>query len=322
MSLSEILTPSFVKQQFLQQVRTTDKKGNELPESFYQVFIDSSIDQLEAELSIVLTGSPYAEHTERKDSFDWYSSTWYLKDLIRRPIAQVTWFGVQYGNFPEAEIPLSWFMLRDHIGGVFQVTLGPGSYALPPFPFLSGFGMGRQYDPAWIRVKYIAGFVKPLSGLFTTTAGTTAVVVAPATGETVSDILRDTKAGGWIKIGTDPTVYQVRGVTSTQVILATPAAMSQASVSALAYAYDPMLVETAGILATIPILETIAAYLYGGPGIAGKSLGIDGMTQSKPLAVAPGRGVYSALQQTYLDRATANMEALMRRYDRVKLFAL
>lgn len=324
MSMAEIITPCWLWSSYLRGIRDTDKAGNKLPESFTQIAIDAAIDWLEGRTNLVLTGSHEAEHTERKDSFDWYAETWYLMNLLKRPIATVTEFSVQYGNFTPAVIPTNWLIVRDPMFGKFQLTLGPGSYTLPPFPFPPGlsFGMGRHYDPAWIRVKYIAGFVKALSALATTTEGSSAVTLSPLTGSTSTDVLRDVKSGHYVRIGTDPRLYRVAGVTSTTMRLSEPAFVAQSNVAIIVYGYDPMLLETAAMVAADKIMEIVGTWVLGGPAVAAKSLSIDSMQQHKPYAVAPGRGPYAALQATYRDRVDENLETLARRYAYTQVFAI
>lgn len=323
MALSEILTPCYLKQVFLQQVRDTDKNGVPLPDAFYQAFIDGAISQLEFNLDIDLTGSSVEPHTQRIDTFDFFADTWFLSNLKKRPIASIVSFGLQYGNFPVADVGLGWFFLRDHVHGIFQTTVGPGAFTLPafPFPFL-GFRTGAQYNPGWINVKYISGFVRPLNALFSTTQGSPVVAVGIKPPATEVMIANDIKAGHWIKIGTDPKLYQVGAATSQQITLREPSRTTQTSVTALAYAYDPIMVNVAAWLAAIPILETIANYIYGGPGIAGKSLSADSFSQSKPYAVSPGKSVYAAMEDRYKQLADNAIADLRRHYDRVQVFAI
>ncbi len=319
MSMADIITPCWLKQRFLQQVRTTDRQGKELPDEFFQQAIDGGISGLEHDLDIVLTGSPAAKHTQRLDAYYWSAEDFYLSGLSLRPVAEITKFSLQYGNYPPAEVNTSWIVMRDPIAGRFNIRPGPGAYTMPQYPF-AGFTLGGAVlvsTPDQIRMEYRAGFVKTLACTAATTKGTTDVTITLPTDGVAEDVLLYCKTGFHVRIGDDTTVYRVaRVVDETKIVLDKAAASTQTDVAVVCYMYEPLLLETAAMLAAVPLLEQIANYLYGGPGIGGKSLGVDSMHQSKSLAAAPGKSVYAAMEAVYTERAEANRLKLMRRYER------
>jgi len=320
MSMADILTPCWLKAYYLQQVRTTDKQGKELPEMFWQQAIDGGISALELDLDLVLTGSPDTVHTQRIDAQYWSAEDFYLNGLTLRPVAEVTKFSLQYGNYPAAEINTNWVVLRDPIAGRFNLRPGPGAYTMPQYPF-AGFTLGGpvlQVTPDQIRMEYKAGFLKTLPCTVTTEAGSTDVAVTLDTDATAAtDYLPFIKTGFHVRIGDDETLYRVsKARDATKIVLSTAAAATQTDVEVVVYMYEPLLLETAAMLAAVPLLEQIANWVYGGPGIGGKSLGVDAMHQSRVLAVAPGKSVYAAMIDVYRTRGEENRLRLMRRYER------
>lgn len=329
MSLSHILTPEWLQARYLQQIPCKDRQGKAFPRSLYLTPIYAAIDGLQKAVGIDLTGHADAVCDIRLDSLNWHSEMWYLNDLPWRPIAKMRAFKIQYGNFDPAEIDLSWFVLRDRFNAQFNIMLGPGAFQLPalqtPIGYTTGLGTGRVLDVGRLRFYYTSGFVLNLPAMATVEEGTTEVTLTPttpATGEVATDVVSFLKPGHYVRFGSDKNVYLVVWVDATSLTLDAPVTTTHTNVTLQGYTYDPVLYETAAMMASIPIMEVIGTFLYGAPAVSGKSLSLDAMSQGKSYAVAPGKGPFAALKATYQEAIEKNLAALMRTYDRIRVFTV
>lgn len=328
MSLAHIITPAWLRTNYMAGIPTKTKTGVVFDDRVFSPVIYSAVDSLEKRLDLTLTGHAEALHEERLDTMKFHGELWHLNNLGKRPIAKVRKFQAQYGNYPPSELSLSWFMLRDHVQGRMQVTLGPGAFQLPsmqtPAGLHMGLGTGRPIDYGFLRFDYVSGFVLNLPATATAVEGSTTVTLTPTTpaeGEVARDVVTWLKPGHHVRLGTDRRILQVAFVDPTSIELVDPSPFSVTNATLQGYTYDASLIETAAMIAAIPLLDVIGNFILGAPATAGKHLGVDALTQGKVYAVAPGKGPFAAMQNTYREALAANLEALLRRYERIQVFS-
>ena len=161
MAFTDVFTPQWLKDRYLFGVDLTDDSGNPYPDALYNAAIASSVQILEAELDLVLTGT--TTYTDRVDANMADSDSFFLTRLAKRPVWSVSAIAVQFGDHPQGQLPASWALVREPLSG--QVQIMPGKELSFTLTYNGGFPLfgyesliPRRYTPGWFNFSYSAGY--------------------------------------------------------------------------------------------------------------------------------------------------------------------
>jgi hypothetical protein len=314
MPITDIITPEYMKNAVLPTVRFVSRDGVPVGDDFFLRMVDNAVGEVEEMTGLTLRTDHRKLHEERHDSLEWHDETFYLKKTLRRPLQRVEKISIVWANFPGYALEPERTLLRSNKYGQVQIVPGP-TLSSHPF-FLTYWGVGwndrPEYMPGLIKIDFYAGFDKLLAGTHSVSANSNTVTV---TNDTTS-VAYGLEVGQWVKIGgqvrrissvVDGSTYKVNGVfTSTY------------SGDAIHLSYPSTALAAVSALAAIPMLSMAGSLVYGA-GVTGKSLSIDGMSQSKGL---DPRGPYANWQKELRAVADNAMRALHADYTPVRGFSV
>lgn len=320
-SLYDILTPSWVRNTYLAGVDLTDDLGTSFEDQTVLIGIRQAIAQIEQRLSIVVDSVEITE--ERKDLHTdqrWQYWPFYLEHC---PVQRVTDFRCRYGQVLNQPIPTSWLTIVSKEHGRLHVT--PSNEQIQQMATMLGTPFifwNSGFAPGFFVFSYIAGFVV-YTGTVTVPIGATSAAVTFATDETfaaadyyaVTDLVSPDPADASII----PSAVQR---TSTGMTLQ----LSRAPTHALTirwYVTDipDNMRHLIGMMAAMHPL-TIAGDLVLGAGVASRSIGIDGLSQSISTTKAGAMGgAFAARMKAYREESERTMEAIRGRYKLMNMSA-
>lgn len=293
MSVLDIVTPTFLKQTYLRGARTLDKQGIELPDMYFQQYLDAAASKNALELDLPLMGNRQAVYDERYDTVEWQHESWYLRQFVHRPVIEITEFSVHYGDYPKVIIPLDWIHISSASQGQVQVIPGPGSLQYNSWMLLGiGLTTNYHYTPILAHGRYTAGFEREFGPITAVTDPAPAGGVTTFTYEGTGDLYALLPAGTWVSLGGQ--VARVKAVTSATTF--TVAKLFDAppldGATGVIYGYDSALYEVIACDAAVMYLEN-AANVFIGP-VQGKNLGMDGLSQGSNIAMSAQYSAYSS----------------------------
>jgi hypothetical protein len=277
--------------------------------------IRSAAASLERELGVVLTAHPERIYQDRLDAIEWDGETWTMKFVKPRPIVSVEAFSYQVGDHAERTIPVSWVRASEPIFGQIQIIPGKAS-AEYLGPLMYWWNTQRwRYTPLLLKIRHKAGFAHRLPNTVTTTKGSDEIVLSLHSEPTGFDEARDiySRLGDCLFIyygGTAHRIVDILNDTTVKVAdIQTTTSTYSENVYALRYTEDMR--AYIYMKAALPILEQVAAYMYGAPGVSSKSLGLDALSQGRGISTGRGYGPLSAIIEQYKAEAQSKLSALL-----------
>lgn len=313
MPITDILTPDYVKNAVTPTVRYIDREGRPVSEDAFYRAIDNAVSIVEGRTGLSLRIDHRKLVEERKDSLEWHDATWHLKKPLRRPIQSVTRLGFQYGNYDPAWLPADWVHIPSKNMGQVQIVPGPTgiNLSLSNLWFPTTWDQGAHFMAGLIKVEYYAGFDKLLEGTHTVGASSTTVTITGA-----DDLAYDFEPGQWVKLG--GTVRRISQVVDGTTYKVTHPSGTAYAGTAIHLQYPSTVLAAVGGLAGAAMLEVAGTLLYGA-GVTGKSLQMDGMSQTKGFNP---KGPYAQWRQELLEAAEKAMVALHAEYTPIRGFAI
>lgn len=315
MPVTDLVTPDYIRTTLLAGViPLVARSGLAVTDESLWAAIDDAVSKLEHEFGLALRQTRYFVREDRTRVTQFSEETYQMQTMLARPVQSVEKLSIKLGNMEWYTLPKSWVYIASKPQGVLQImpiALDEGQTTVATYraSFYSLF-MLHGYMPGIYSIDYTAGFETDLPGVHTVTDGATAVTVA---GLTSSDDLRTLmRAGDSVNLG--GTLFRVRNVTATGYTL-TAAHDGGYTGAAVAYAYDPNILQYIAYAAAIPILATLGAAIYG-YGVIGQSIRIDGLAQTKNLNP---RGPFANLIEEYKAKLDAIYEALHAHYAPVNM---
>ena len=160
MSITTVITPTFLKTNYLFGIDLTDDSGTAFPDSLFTQAIKGAAAMIEGELDISLT---YDSFDERIDAYRPDQEGFFLLNLLKRPVWEVTQLGLRFGSFQEGSVPATWALVREPLSGQIQIIPGPEATFISTYT--SGYPLygyhsltPNRYVPGWFRVVYKAGY--------------------------------------------------------------------------------------------------------------------------------------------------------------------
>lgn len=330
MAITEIVTPTWLKNNFLYGIDLTDDDGNAYPDSLYDHAIDAAVATASAEFDLELMGP--TTYVERHDTYFDHGLSYYKTHLMHRPVRTVDKLQVQYAEFESTEIPVSWVQISSDIAAQVQIVPGPealGSHMISGgIPFLGISGMvWREYTPLWWHYTYTAGFESALAGTVAASAGGTTLTgtgtkfaTPELTGNVASVPLR---VGDYVRLGVGTAPQRVSHVVSdTEIRLSATlnaAEFTGETLTVLQYPAD--ILECVGLIAAMLPLDT-AGDLILGAGISRLNVGVDGLHQEVQTTSGVENSGYGARVIQYRRRLTSLIKTIRRRYNPPKVMVL
>ncbi len=276
MPITDIITPEYLRT-YLSGVEFYNRSGHpHIPDDVFTMHINGAVSQLETELSIPLRGSVGYTTTQDLDVVDWDMSRWNLHRLPIRPANKINSITLQYSNYPSWELPKDWVVIRSREQGAIQVLPGAGNIRYLQGPWVKyAYINFNHITPAYLHINYDAGFEYVL-GTGVGDEDSKLLVITPAAD--TGPLTHRVKPGSWVIL--NGAAYQVsRLANSLTVELAKPLPADFTG-EVIHADYDSLMVSAAMASAAQPILEGLGTFLYG-PGVTSRSIGIDGLSQSK-----------------------------------------
>jgi len=161
LSITNTITASYLKQNYLYGIDLTDDNGVAYPDSLFTACINSAVSLIESDLDIVLGG--LNSYDERHDVDPGHANSYYLFQLDRRPLREVTKVYVQFGGFDKFALSNTMVHISSDIGAQVQFLPGPEFYDISNGgggqpTIVPGFLAGGSYIPLYLRFEYKAGF--------------------------------------------------------------------------------------------------------------------------------------------------------------------
>ena len=338
MAITDIITPTWLKSNYLFGIDLTDDDGNAYPDSLYQIAIDAATGIIAAEFDIELLGPN--RYMERHDTFPEHGNSFYLMTLMHRPLITVEAFNVKFGEWPQRELPVRWIQQSNPEHSQIQVVPGPegvdGVLYSGGVPFVGISGLEfRDYTPLWWMFTYTAGFECDMSGTVSVAAGETSVTGASTKflGESIE--VKDSTYGGiankpgaragyYLRIGAGNTPVRIKSVTNDTTLVLDGTINSGAEISgstATLLYYPPEVMDCVGLIASMLPLDT-AGDLIIGAGISRLNLGVDGLHQEIQTTSGVENSGYGARVIQYRRRLAMQIAALRRRYRQNKIMVM
>jgi hypothetical protein len=265
--------------------------------------INSAVAQLETELSVPLRGTIGATSTQDLDVVDWDMSRWNLHRLPIRPVNKITAIRLQYSNYPSWELPKDWVVIRSKEQGAIQVLPGAGNIRYLQGPWVKyAYINFNHITPAYLHIDYETGFESVL-GTGTIEEDSKDLTVTTEDGKTLPNRVLP---GAWIIL--NGAAYQVARVKSSFVIELSKPVTADFSGEVVLADYDSLMIGAALASASQPILESLGTFLYG-PGVTSRSIGIDGLSQSKGIRNDGPFGGWIKLNQARYEKAIEILRA-------------
>lgn len=314
MPITDIITPDYIKNAVLPTVRFVGRDGAPVVDDYFYRSIDNAVAEVEELTGLTLRTDHRRLHEERHDSLEWHDETFYLKKTLRRPLRSVEKISIVWANFPGYALEPERTLVRSNKYGQVQIVPGP-TLSSHPF-FLTYWGVGwndrPEYMPGLIKIDFYAGFDAVLLGTHNTTANSNTVTI---TNDTTSAAYK-LESGQWVKI--NGVVRRISAVVDGSTYKVSGTFPSTYSGEAVHLSYPGSALSAVSALAAIPMLSLAGTLIYGA-GVTGKSLAIDGMSQSK--GIDP-RGPYANWQKELRNAADNAMRALHSDYTPVRGFSV
>lgn len=314
MPLSDIITPDFVRNAVLPSVRFVGRDNKPIDDDYFYQEIDGAISMVEGRTSLALSVDHRKLFEERKDNLDWHDETWFLKKTLKRPIQSIYRFGFVYGNFPTDYLPADWLLASSYKMGQVQIVPGPTGLYMNTYNlwFPDAWTSGQPYLAGGIKVDYYAGFDKALTGTHTATTSSTTVTITGATDQAL-----DFQPGMWVKLGSQ--VRRIAAVIDGSSYRITNPVKTNYAGAAILLQYPPLVIKAVSAIAGASMLALAESLLSGGPGLIGKGLAMDGMSQSKAFNK---NGPYATWRNQLNDVAEQAMIALHSEYAPVRIIVV
>lgn len=320
----QFFTPQLLKETALLGVDLTLDDGTDYPDTIFTQSINAAIGLMERELGIVV--DPFEVEGEQHDAIDQMRNTWWITNLLRRPVTKLNRFAVQFGNFNEVEVPTSWIkQLQIKYG---TVNIMPSQEAITSIMFYNGtrlfpsdFGLSNDYMPGYFKFDYEAGFCFY--------KGTLEIPV----GETEVEFTFDPKflepyevqysinADSGDPDGVGPVYLKRRGMSSFTLAVSTAPSTAPLVVDV---AVNPMGAElTQAILLTAAMLPLdVAGDLIVGAGIASYSVSMDGISENVNTTSSATNSGYGARVLQFERELKNLMSALRSKYRPIRISAI
>lgn len=315
MPVTDLVTPDYLRNTLLAGViPLVARSGASVTDEALWAAIDEAVMVLEHEFGLALRQTRYMVREDRTRVTQFSDETYQMQTMLKRPVQRVDKLSIKLGNTEWYTLPVEWVYVASKPQAVIQIipiALGTAQTTIATYraSFYSLF-MLHGYVPAVYSVSYTAGFEHELPGVHAVAAGSRNVTV---TGLTADDDLRLLMlAGNYVSLA--GTMYRVSYVNADSYVL-TNASPDAVSGAAVAYAYDPNILQYIGYTAAIPILATLGAAIYG-YGVIGQSLRIDGLAQTKNLNP---RGPFANLIDNYKLKAEEAKNAIYAEYAPVNM---
>lgn len=159
------LEPNWLIENFLFGVSLTNDDDEDFPISMFENTLRSSVAGIGSALNQDLDG--LKTYTERHDVTPTDRGSYFLKQLRHRPVRRILKTWIQYGAWPEVELPAEWVFIKNENSGRLEIIPGPGALtgAGANIPYMMGFlgsAMEREWKatrmPGWLKVQYEAGY--------------------------------------------------------------------------------------------------------------------------------------------------------------------
>lgn len=277
--LGDILTPAWLKEQYLAGVDWTDQFGVALPDSIIEEAIRMAIARAEADFDISIL--PVQRNNERQDVAWERAPAWWPITTRRRPLLAKPTIKLRLGPIELYTLPASWVYLdmprfgRMHIVPLVYEQVMQQSQVI--VPALRMFFIGNYAAGGW-EMDYTAGFLVQ-SGTVLFAAGETTKEVTFAEELAESDyrtsfaLVNPDVADAGIVPG-----MSIQGTAGFTIELDS-APTKDLTVRWTLHNLPADLMAYIGLRAAIPPLNTAGATLVA-PGVASKSTSVDGLAQS------------------------------------------
>lgn len=317
MLLSTLSVEEF-KALYAKNLPTKGPDGKVYDDRFFIGHIRAAAADLERELGVVLTAHPERVYQDRLDAIEWDGDTWTMKFVKPRPITKVEAFSYQVGDHQERVIPVSWVNASEPIFGQIQVIPGKAS-AEYLGPLMYWWNTQRwRYTPLLLKIRHKAGFAHALPNTVTATKGSNEVVLSevedPSGFDEATDIF--SRLGDCLYIYYGGAAHRIVEIVDSATVRVEDVAKETATYTELVYAlrYSDDMRAYVYMKAALPVLEQVAAYMYGSPGVSSKSLGMDALSQGRGLAIGKGYGPLSAVIELFKSEAKSKLAVLMDEY--------
>lgn len=329
MAITEILTPTFFREVYLAGVKTAmascglgSSQSWALSDEVILHHLFSGISYVATTLDIDLRSSSKRQFEEKYDQMDWHNQKWYLKTSRVRPVKRIYSLSIQRGRYAGSpvdgyeEIPIEWVQIASQEqGSIFVLPYSGGAMSLTHLPWGSFMDTWFRWMPLFVKIVQATGFEFELVGVVNASAGATTATISGTDADNLQDMLQ---IGMKLKLGTQ--IVTVMDTPTSSTVTFTPAlddALVDGTVTVLDY--DPMILDAIASQAMIPILEIIAARLFGP--YTSKSVSVDSVSQSRSLATSAQGSAYFSQQARARERRDEVMAALATRYRPVNFFS-
>jgi len=307
-SIYDSITADWLKNTFLLGVDLTDDDGNDFPDILFEQAIRSAVSHIENDLGIVI--DPWEVRNERHDaSLKQWAEVWPIR-FDQRPVKSFDSWSVQFGSFPEVDMPDGWMMGVDPRYGQYHIMPSEGSVVSGQlwqgFPLLpSLFNASQGFIPGYVKVNYTAGF-DVRCGTATLPQGDTdlQVVLDPEVNDRYRVQITVTDAQGAANV-------LARNVSRDGFLIRAGTAPStgDATISWVADTIPNDMKQAIGQLAAMLPLD-IAGDLIAGAGIASFSTSMDGISQSIGTTSSATNSGYGSRVLQFSKELKSSMQAL------------
>jgi hypothetical protein len=315
MPVTDLVTPDYLRTTLLAGViPLVTRSGAVVTDEALWAAIDDAVSKLEHEFGLALRQTRYVVGEDRTRVTHFSEETYQMQTMLARPLQSIEKLSIKLGNMEWYTLPRSWVYIASKPQAVVQIipiSLDEGQTTVATYraSFYSLF-MLHGYIPGVYSVEYTAGFEKVLPGASTVVDEAIQVTVS---GLAAGDDLRQyMRAGDSVNLG--GAMYRVKNVSATGYTLTAPHDGGYTG-EAVAYAYDPNIIQYIAYSAAVPILATLGAAIYG-YGVIGQSIRIDGLAQTKNLNP---RGPFANLIEEYKAKIGSIYEALHAHYAPVNM---
>jgi hypothetical protein len=315
MPVTDLVTPDYLRTTLLAGViPLVARSGAVVTDEALWAAIDDAVSKLEHEFGLALRQTRYVVREDRTRVTHFSEETYQMQTMLARPLQSIEKLSIKLGNMEWYTLPRSWVYIASKPQAVVQIvpiSLDEGQTTIATYraSFYSLF-MLHGYIPGVYSVEYTAGFEKVLPGASTVVDEAAQVTVS---GLTVGDDLRQyMRAGDSVNLG--GVMHRVKNVAVGSYTLTSPHDGGYTG-EAVAYAYDPNILQYIAYSAAVPILATLGATVYG-YGVVGQSIRIDGLAQTKNLNP---RGPFANLIEEYKAKTNSIYEALHAHYAPVNM---
>jgi hypothetical protein len=161
MPLTDIITPTWVKERFLVGVNLVTDDGLPYPDELYEIAIENAIEAIQDELDVVLDATTITG--EKHDTFNNVNGfpNFAPIRLRKRPVRAVTAMEAKWGQNDVVNIPTSWLNLDNSTGDksfTGSLTIIPTQESLAASSYGLVWQQWRDVAPLWWRVSYTAGW--------------------------------------------------------------------------------------------------------------------------------------------------------------------